>query len=144
MDILCRVTAAGLVPMYDSDYDEKQRLREGETVMCTIRKPRNYEFHKKFFALVRLAFNNLPEHLVRMLNIRSEEDMLDAYKLELGLYTLVWHGRRPVVKLGSISFAAMDETEFQKFYNRCVDITLTTFLRGLSRQDLIEEVEQFK
>ena len=144
MDILCRVTANGLVPMYDSDFDEKKRLREGETVMCTIRKPRNYEFHKKFFALVRIAFSNLPERLVRMLNVQSEEDMLDAYKLELGLYTLVWHGRRPVVKLGSISFAAMDETEFQKFYNRCVDITLTTFLRGTSRQDLLEEVENFK
>lgn len=144
MDILCRVTTAGLVPMYDSDYEEKHRLHEGETVLCTIRKPRNYEFHKKFFALVRLTFNNLPEHLVRMLNVRSEEDMLDAYKLELGLYTLVWHGRRPVVKLGSISFTAMDETEFQKFYDRCVDITLTTFLRGTSRQDLLEEVENFK
>ena len=144
MDILCRVTPAGLVPMYDSDYDEKKRLKEGETVMCTVRKPRNYSFHKKFFALVRLTFNNLPERLVRMLNIRSEEDMLDAYKLELGLYTLVWHGRRPVVKLGSISFAAMDETKFQKFYDRCVDITITTFLRGISRQDLIEEVERFK
>ena len=74
MDILCRVTTAGLVPMYDSDYDEKHRLREGETVLCTIRKPRNYEFHKKFFALVRIVFNNLPERLVRMLNVQSEDD----------------------------------------------------------------------
>ena len=135
MDILCRVTAAGLVPMYDSDF--------GETVMCSIRKPLNYEFHKKFFALVRLVFNNLPEHIVRMLNVRSEEDMLDCFKLQLGLYRQVWHGRRPVVKLGSISFAAMDETEFQKFYNRCIDITLTTFLRGTTRQELIDEVEMF-
>lgn len=143
MDILCRVTAAGLVPMYDSDFDEKKRLKDGETVMCSIRKPRNYEFHKKFFALVRLVFNNLPEHIVRMLNVRSEEDMLDCFKLQLGLYRQVWHGRRPVVKLGSISFAAMDETEFQKFYNRCIDITLTTFLRGTTRQELIDEVEMF-
>lgn len=143
MDILCRVTAAGLVPMYDSDFDEKKRLKDGETVMCSIRKPRNYEFHKKFFALVRLVFNNLPEHIVRMLNVRSEEDMLDCFKLQLGLYRQVWHGRRPVIKLGSISFAAMDETEFQKFYNRCIDITLTTFLRGTTRQELIDEVEMF-
>ncbi len=143
MDILCRVTANGLVPMYDSDFDEKKRLKDGETVMCSIRKPRNYEFLKKFFALVRLVFNNLPEHIVRMLNVRSEEDMLDCFKLQLGLYRQVWHGRRPVIKLGSISFAAMDETEFQKFYNRCIDITLTTFLRGTTRQELIDEVEMF-
>ena len=144
MDIYCQVTDQGLVPMYDSDYEEKKRLKLGDKVLCTIKKPRNYEFHKKFFALVRIVFNNLPERLVRMLNVQSEDDMLDVFKLELGLYTLVWHGRRPVTKLGSISFAAMDETEFQKFYNRCVDITLTTFLRGTCRQDLLEEVENFK
>ena len=32
MDILCRVTANGLVPMYDSDFDEKKRLKAGETI----------------------------------------------------------------------------------------------------------------
>lgn len=144
MDILCRVTATGLVPMYDSDYDEKQRLSEGDTVLCTIRKPRNYEFHKKFFALVRLTFDNLPERLVRMLNIHSEESMLDNIKLDLGLYTIVWHARRPVLKLGSISFAKMDETAFQQFYNRCIDIILTNYLRGTTRQEIIEEVERFK
>lgn len=144
MEILCRVTPAGLVPMYNSDYDEKHRLREGETVLCTIKKPRNYEFHKKFFALVRLTLDNLPERLVKMLNVSTEEDMLDCLKLDLGIYTLVWHGRRPVVKLGSISFAAMDETEFQRFYNRCIDMVLTNYLRGTNRQSLLEEIQRFK
>ena len=38
MKIYCQVTAQGLVPMYDSDYDEKQRLKVGETVLCEITK----------------------------------------------------------------------------------------------------------
>lgn len=144
MEILCRVTAQGLVPMYDSDLEEKKKLREGDTVMCSIRKPRNYEFHKKFFALVRLTFDNLPERLVCMLNVRNEQDMLTCFKLDLGLFTTTWHGRREVVKLESISFASMDETEFQKFYDRCIDLVLSTYLRGTDRQSLIEEVERFK
>ena len=144
MEILCRVTAQGLVPMYDSDLDEKKKLREGDTVTCSIRKPRNYEFHKKFFALVRLTFDNLPERLVCMLNVRNEQDMLTCFKLDLGLFTTAWHGRREVVKLESISFASMDETEFQKFYDRCIDLVLSTYLRGTDRQSLIEEVERFK
>lgn len=144
MEIYCRVTPTGLVPMYDSDLEEKKRLRVGENVLCTIRKPRNYEFHKKFFALVRLTFDNLPEHLVRMLNVQSEQDMLTCIKIDLGLYTIAWHARRPVLKEGSISFAAMDETEFQKFYSRCVDIVLSVYLRGTLREDLLEEVEKFK
>lgn len=47
MDIYCRVTDIGLIPMYDSDLDEKHRLRIGDNVLCTIKRPRNYEFHKK-------------------------------------------------------------------------------------------------
>ena len=73
MDIYCSVTPMGLVPMYDSDFDEKRKLKEGEKVLCHISRPRNYEFHKKFFALVRLTFDNLPERLVQMLSIRSED-----------------------------------------------------------------------
>ena len=144
MEILCRVTAQGLVPMYDSDYDEKKKLHEGETVMCSIRKPRNYEFHKKFFALVRLTFENLPERLVRMLSVRNEEDMLTVFKLDLGLFSTSWHCGRNIVKLDSISFAKMDETEFQKFYDRCIDLVLSSYLRGTDKQSLIEEVERFK
>ena len=144
MEILCRVTAQGLVPMYDSDYDEKKKLHEGETVMCSIRKPRNYEFHKTFFALVRMTFENLQESLVRMLSVRNEEDMLTVFKVDLGLFSTSWHCGRNVVKLDSISFAKMDETEFQKFYDRCIDLVLSSYLRGTDKQSLIEEVERFK
>lgn len=55
MDIYCRVTDIGLIPMYDSDLDEKHRLRIGDNVLCTIKRPRNYEFHKKYFSLLRLT-----------------------------------------------------------------------------------------
>ena len=143
MDIYCRVTPNGLVPMYDSDYNEKQRLRDGDTVLCHISKPRNYEFHKKFFALVRITFDNLPERLIQMLGIRSEEDMLDCLKIDLGLFSTLWHGGRQVVRLGSISFAAMDNTEFEKFYNRCITLILDKYLCGTDRQAVIEEVEHF-
>lgn len=144
MEIYCRVTEYGLVPMYDSDYEERRRLKVGDTVLCKIAKPRNYEFHKKFFALVRLTFENLPERLHSMLNIRNEEDMLTCLKLDLGLATIVYHGGRQIVRPGSISFSAMDNTEFERFYQRCVDIILHTYLRGTERQDLLDEVANFK
>lgn len=143
MKIYCKVTERGLVPMYGSDMDEKRRLKVGETVLCEVTKPRNYEFHKKFFALVRLTFENLSERLSQMLSIRSEEDMLDCMKIGLGLYSSAWHGGRQVVKPGSISFAKMDETDFEKFYNRAVDMVLSLYLAGTDKEELLEEVERF-
>ena len=144
MDIYCRVTDIGLVPMYDSDYDEKQRLKVGDTVLCSIKRPRNYEFHKKYFALLRLTVANLPHIIQQHMQIFTEEDLLDCLKMDLGLFTTLWHGGRQIVKTGSISFAKMDNTEFEKFFSRSVDAILRIYLRGTDRQALIEEVENYK
>lgn len=144
MDIYCRVTDIGLVPMYDSDLDEKHRLRIGDNVLCTIKRPRNYEFHKKYFALLRLIVANLPHLIQQQMQIFTEEDLLDCLKIDLGLFTTRWHGGRQIVKTGSISFAKMDNTEFEKFFARSVDAILRIYLRGTDRQALIEEVENYK
>ena len=144
MDIYCRVTDIGLIPMYDSDLDEKHRLRIGDNVLCTIKRPRNYDFHKKYFALLRLTVANLPHLIQQRMQIFTEEDLLDCLKIDLGLFTTRWHGGRQIVKTGSISFAKMDNTEFEKFFSRSVDAILRIYLRGTDRQALIEEVENYK
>ena len=144
MDIYCRVTDIGLIPMYDSDLDQKHRLRIGDNVLCTIKRPRNYEFHKKYFALLRLTVANLPHLIQQQMQIFTEEDLLDCLKIDLGLFTTRWHGGRQIVKTGSISFAKMDNTEFEKFFSRSVDAILRIYLRGTDRQALIEEVENYK
>ena len=144
MDIYCRVTDIGLIPMYDSDRDEKHRLRIGDNVLCTIKRPRNYDFHKKYFALLRLTVANLPHLIQQHMQIFTEEDLLDCLKIDLGLFTTRWHGGRQIVKTGSISFAKMDNTEFEKLFSRSVDAILRIYLRGTDRQALIEEVENYK
>lgn len=144
MEIYCKVTALGLIPLYDSDYEDKKKLREGDVVKCKISRPRNYKFHKKFFALVRLTFENLPETLCNALDIRNEDDMLRLIKYELGLFDIYNVGGRDVISLHSISFAAMDNTEFEKFYNRTIDLVLSRFLRGNTREELTEEITHFQ
>ncbi len=144
MKIYCRVTDYGLIPMYDSDYDEKKRLKVGDNVLCEIKRPRNYEFHKKFMALVRLTFDNLPEHLHDTMGIYSIDDMLTSLKFDLGLCNIIHIGDRDFIKEGSISFAAMDEDEFEQFYKRSIDIVLHRYLCGTDNQALLDEIIHFK
>ena len=110
--------------MYDSDLDEKHRLRIGDNVLCTIKRPRNYDFHKKYFALLRLTVANLPHLIQQQMQIFTEEDLLDCLKIDLGLFTTVWHGGKQIIKTGSISFAKMDESEFERFFQRSVDVMM--------------------
>lgn len=145
MDIYCKVTPYGFVPLHDSDYELKKRMKQDTVVRCRISLPRNYEFHKKFFALVRLTFENLSFPLVKRWNIRNENDMLRRFKRDLG-YFKTWANEYGEVEIEyqSISFSAMDETEFEKFYNDCVDLVLSKYIPGIGREDLLEEVERFK
>lgn len=145
MDIFCKVTPCGLVPLHDSDLDLKKRLRVGSVVRCKVSNPRNYEHHKKFFALVRLTFDNLPFPLVEKWNIRNEYDMLRRFKRDLGYFTntINEYGEHEIEYL-SISFAAMEQHEFEQFYNQCIDLVLFKYIKGIDKQDLITEIENFK
>ena len=133
MELFCQATPQGLVPLYDSDLEAKHKLQEGKVYKVTVTVPRNYNFLKKFFALVRLTYG-----------IHNEEDLLTALKVELGLCDIYTIDGRIIVKPQSISFAAMDNAAFETFYNRCIDLILHRYLRGTDREELIQEIENFK
>lgn len=129
--------------MYDSDHEELKRLKEGEVVLCHIKKQRNYKFHKKFFALLRLTFDNIPEQVQEQYHINTLDDLLSHLKVQLGLYEIVKVNGNNTFSLGSISFQAMDGAEFEKFYNDCIEVITHTYLKGLDTDTIREEIHNF-
>lgn len=142
MKITCRVTAAGLVPMYDSDFDEKKKLKIGTEVVAEINRPRNYEHHKKFFALLRLVFDNLPEDLVE--RYPNMESLLTEIKFQLRYYDthITLSGRETYIPK-SIAFDTMSQDDFTQFYDSAVDVVLRWFLPYNNRQELAEEINNY-
>src|SRR3990167_8342248 len=116
MKIYCQNTATGLVPLYDSDYDGKRKLKIGEVYSCEIKKERNYEFHKKFFALIKLGHENtkleMPEDAYRAY-VTMKAGFADVYDLPSG---------KKMALPKSISFSNMDGDEFQKLYNAVLTV----------------------
>lgn len=143
MDFYCRVTSKGLVPMDETDWEIAKQLRLGQDVKVHISMPRNIKFHRKFFALLNLTFDNLPEQIQKELHIFSIETLLVAIKIDLGYYDWINVAGRNVVKLRSISFAKMDEVQFEHFYDLAVTDILSNYLRGTDRNALLQEVEKF-
>lgn len=143
MELYCRVTPTGFVPLDDIDWEKKRQLRLDSDVRVRITKPRNIRFHRKFFALLNIAFDNLPEQVQQNRKIDSIEKLLSLIKIHLGYYNVVKIDGRDVIDLHSIIFAKMDETDFRIFYDRAVSDILQCFLQGTDRNDLIQEVEDF-
>ena len=61
MKLMVINTPRGFVPYGDDDYEEKQKLKLGETYSVEIKVVRNLDFHRKYFALISYAWEFLTE-----------------------------------------------------------------------------------
>jgi len=134
MKMFCKNTSSGLVPLYDSDYEEKSKLKIGEVYFCEIKKPRNYEFLKKFFALVRLGTENSP--------LNMPQEAYRAYVTMKAGYAEVYETERGKMVLPkSISFSNMDDDEFEKLYFGVLNVIAKDI--DTDKETILEEINNF-
>jgi len=128
-----------LVPVYPSDLDKLKKLSTDNNYSCSIKRPRNLKHHKKFFTLVELVWQNLPEKYIE--DFKSKESLLNEFKFQTGHHKehRTLSGRITYIPK-SISFAAMDQEAFDKFYDKCLDIVLKYFFVGMDKKALRDEV----
>ena len=117
------------MPLYDSDLEEKKKLKLGEVYEMTpkIWKERNLQFHKKFFALVNLGCENSPKNW-DIKGYRAWLTMMsgwaDIYETEKGKMALP----------KSIAFDKMDDDEFAKLYKAAIQVIINDI--GATQQDI--------
>ena len=125
MEIHLVRTSTGLRPYTDDDYEEMKKIKVGSIVKANIVRPRNIKFHRKFFSLIRAAWDCLTEQ--QRTNLRSIDTFREQLLITSGfsepLYDL--NGQKFLERAKSISFAKMDEPAFNKVYSRVLDTILT-------------------
>jgi hypothetical protein len=120
---------------YDSDFEQAKKIKAGEFYEFSYSKPRNYMFHKKFFALVELVYQNQEAY-------SNKDDLREDLTIDAGFYRVTTNLQgNEVKKAQSISFAQMDEIEFNEFYNRFID-AVVRWLK-IDKQDLIDNITQY-
>ena len=122
-------------PAYDMDLEKLKRIKPNEFIECEIKKKRNIKFHRKFFALIDLVYQNQSTYI-------NSEDLRADLIITAGYYTTYINIEGSVVKKAdSISFAKMDEHSFNEFYSKIIDVIVLHF--NFNKQLLIDEIEQF-
>ena len=130
-----------LVPCWKDDLEKLQRL-DDHTYKCVITQPRNLGHHRKYWALLNLVYDNLPEHLEH--NIRSVEDLHYEMKLQTGWREkYITMGGQVVWKVKSISFEKMTQEEFEDFYDICLVVISRYILPGITKEELINQIIEF-
>lgn len=140
-----------LVPADEQARKLVASLRPGQGVVLSAKRARNIGYHRRFFALLRLAFDYWEPtgafthagQPVRKDFDRFREDVLilaGQYRATFGLDGSVRLEAR------SISFAAMGEDEFRRVYRAVFDVlwdrVLSTTGRFASREQAQQAVEQ--
>ena len=114
MEIHLVRTSTGLRPYTDDDYDEMKKIKVGSIVKANIVRPRNVKFHRKFFALIRAAWDCLTEQ--QRNNLRSVDTFREQLLITSGfsepLYDL--NGQKFLERAKSISFAKKIEGDEKK------------------------------
>ena len=132
---LVKTFNGGFIPADDEDKEKLKGIKQGETVSCEVKKPRNIKFHRKFFVLVKLVYDNQKIY-------KCIEHLRNDLTIEAGYYKVSYNMHGEEVKLAkSISFASMGELEFNEFYSSVVNTICTHF--NFDKQTLINEVAQY-
>ena len=108
-----------LQPEYRSDFDTIAKLKDNVVYKWSVKQERNYEFHKKFFALLNLAHQNLNDEDEQ--RYKNFDHFRAVLIMKAGFYEAIETDKGTIYLPNSISFSSMDETKFNEVYNRVCD-----------------------
>lgn len=134
MEFYAQIKNRKILPLHDSDNEELQKLKSSKDYKFKVTAPRNYKFHKKFFALINLGFQN-SENKMNFEGFRSYVTM------QAGYYERHITPKGEFYTPKSINFASMDETEFEKLYSSSINVIIKII--GCTTEDVENELINF-
>jgi hypothetical protein len=135
MKLLVINTPRGLVPLDDDDFEEKKKLKLGQTYSVEVKVARNVDFHRKYFALIAYAWEFLNEQ--ETARFKSKDNFRKYLEMAAGHCDVIFHPRlQEFVEIPkSISFGKMDNTAFSELYERVKDVIFSIIGDRVTREE---------
>jgi hypothetical protein len=139
---LVKLPNGTLKPDTEDDEEALKRFKVGEVVKAEVKKPRNYQNHKRFFALLQVVasyheiYNNVEKAKLAVTVASGHCDFIENPLIPGEL----------IAQPRSISYSRMDEIQFAKFFNDAVQGVISHILPDLDEDSLnaaVEEVIRF-
>ena len=135
MRMLVVNTPRGLVPFGDDDYEEKKKLKVGQTYSMEVKVVRNVDFHRKYFAMISYAWEYLNE--VEVERFKTKDNFRKYLEITAGHCDVIFHPRlQEFVEIPkSISFSSMDNASFSDLYGRVKDVIFSIIGSRVSEEE---------
>lgn len=109
VEAFLRIVPGGAMALNQAEAEKLEDL-VGKQVRCVMTQPRNIGFHRKYFAMLKVARDMCPE------NYNPEQFRMVA-QAGAGYCEFIKSGDQLVAVPKSISFGRMDQLEFERLYN---------------------------
>lgn len=124
-----------------------KKLEVGEMFNFEVKFPRNWKFHKKFMQLLHYAFDMWePQRNHKSYRGQPVTKNFESFRADItilaGYYEQTFDVANNKFKLlpMSISFAKMDDAEFERLYNAVVDVILQHVLNNYKDRDELDAI----
>jgi hypothetical protein len=133
MKILCKKGLRGLEPFDDAAVETLKRFKLGESMWVEVRKARNVKFHRMYFGLLNLTYDNQS-------NYTSFEHFRKAVQIAAGhVEELITLDGEVLLQPKSIAFDQLDELGFHAVFSETMKVC-AKLLGDLDLHDLEMEV----
>jgi hypothetical protein len=138
--VLAKAPGGALIPMDPQAAEYIGKLKTGAAVRATVKQQRNPAFHRKYFALLNLAFDAW-EPAATTYKGQIVGKNFDQFRNDIiclsgfGEVAINLKGETRVTAK-SISFASMSQDEFDDLYNATVNTVLMHVLTNYDREQL--------
>lgn len=145
--VLVKTPNGALAPADEDARALLDKLKAGQGVRATIRRARNVRFHRKAFALFKLAFDVWePVEPLEYKGVPVAKDF-DRFRKDItimaGFYKAVYNARGELrLEADSLSFASMDEDRFEQVFRAVLTVVWNRVMRhaGYESPEDVERV----
>jgi hypothetical protein len=135
-------TSTGLIPATEEDREKFNTISVGDVIQCKALNQRNVAFHRKFFALIAVAYENMPEHFDG--RFPNPDTLREELIKRAGYYVMYTDFRgNKQYKAKSISFDSMGQKKFEEVYSDVLDVVIKWLIPDLDRELLEHEIMTF-
>lgn len=145
--ILMKTASDVLVPFDEGAAELIRKCKTGQLLHSDFKRVRNYQFHKKYFALIKFAFDQWEPAGELQYKGMPVQKNLKRFRKDIailsGFFETTVNLKGEIrLEAKSISFSQMDEYEFEELYQATISIVLAKVLKTYTRADLDRVVDQ--
>jgi hypothetical protein len=122
------------LPAYDDDKKKSDKYKSGDIIYAPVKKVRNPKFHRKYFALINMIFDNQDK-------FENKDKLRDYLTIKAGFYDTAITDMGILLTAKSISFDKMDDIEFSEMYETTLKIIEKEF--GIDNESILNNLNDF-